>query len=65
MVSNFSFGEYRTRLVLGAFILTVFQQVVVCRVYRQAGSDTYDNDAALLEIDFHYIIDKLGEDEVH
>lgn len=38
--------------------------MMLCRVFRQAAdeSDTYDNDAALLEIDFHYEIDKLGDD---
>lgn len=37
--------------------------MILCRVYRDAGNaaDTYDADAALLEIDFHYEIDKLGD----
>lgn len=34
-----------------------------CRIFRKAsdGSDTYDEDAALLEIDFHYEINQLGD----
>lgn len=36
--------------------------MLVCRVYRDASStdDTYPADAALLEIDFHFMQDKLG-----
>lgn len=39
--------------------------MLVCRVFRKAadGADTYAADASLLEIDFHYEIDKLGTDE--
>lgn len=38
--------------------------MLVCRAFRKSAdeNDTYDNDAALLEVDFHYEIDKLGED---
>jgi hypothetical protein len=38
--------------------------ILMCRIFRNAASsnDTYNRDAALLEIDFHYEIDKLGED---
>jgi len=37
--------------------------MLLCRVYRAAGatSDNYDADAALLEVDFHYEINSLGE----
>jgi hypothetical protein len=36
--------------------------MMMCRVFRDATAvaDTYDNDAILLEIDFHYQIDALG-----
>ena len=38
-----------------------FSSMLVCRVFRSAavGADTYDDDAALLELDFHYEIDKI------
>lgn len=38
--------------------------MLVCRVYRDADNpaDTYDADAALLEIDFHYQVEKFGAD---
>ena len=40
--------------------------MLVCRVFRDAtgggGTDDYANDAALLEIDFHYEIDSMGSD---
>ena len=37
--------------------------MLLCRVYRDAASpgDDYAADAALLEVDFHYLVDKLGE----
>jgi hypothetical protein len=40
--------------------------MMLCRVFRDATSetDTYDEDAALIEIDFHYEIDKLGDDSL-
>ncbi len=38
--------------------------MLVCRVFRDAtgtgGTDSYTNDAALLEFDFHYQIDTIG-----
>ena len=34
--------------------------MLICRVFRKAGSDTYPNDAFMLEIDFHYERDALG-----
>jgi hypothetical protein len=38
--------------------------MILCRIFRDAtgagGTDDYDDDAALLEIDFHYEIDALG-----
>ena len=38
--------------------------MMLCRVFRDATNvaDTYDEDAALLEVDFHIEIDKLGDD---
>jgi len=41
--------------------------ILLCRVFRNATSsnDTYSGDAALLEIDFHYEIDRMGEDFVN
>ena len=41
--------------------------MLVCRVFRDAtgagGTDDYDDDAGLLEIDFHYQINSLGSKE--
>lgn len=39
--------------------------MLICRLYRDAGngSDTYNADAAALEIDFHYEINTLGSRE--
>lgn len=39
--------------------------MIICALTRVAtdGSDTYTNDAALLEIDFHYEIDTLGSSD--
>lgn len=39
--------------------------MLVCRLHRNsnAGSDTLNQDVALLEVDFHYQIDSLGSDE--
>lgn len=34
--------------------------MLICRIYRNVASDTYNNDAALLEIDFHYEMDTIG-----
>lgn len=31
-----------------------------CRLYRDAVTDTFDDDALLLEVDFHYEVEKLG-----
>lgn len=38
--------------------------MLVCRVYREAGAvaDDYDNDAGILEVDFHYEIDQIGSE---
>lgn len=38
---------------------------LICRVFRDAGhaNDTYDNDAALLDIDFHVLLQRHGSDE--
>ena len=54
---------------LGAIDATgkTFSSILVCRVFRDApgagGTDDYDADAGLLEIDFHYQIDSLGSNE--
>lgn len=41
--------------------------MLVCRIFRDAGgtggTDDYDDDAGLLEIDFHYQIDSFGSDD--
>ncbi|MFC1622062.1 hypothetical protein ACFL13_01620 [Patescibacteria group bacterium] len=39
--------------------------MLICRVYRDAtdGSDDYGSDVALLEIDFHFQIEKMGTDD--
>ena len=36
--------------------------MLICRVFRNAtgGNDTYEHDAGLLEIDFHYPMDRVG-----
>jgi hypothetical protein len=34
--------------------------MLVCRLFRNPANDTYEQDAALLEIDFHYQIDDFG-----
>lgn len=34
--------------------------MLVCRIYRDVSEDDYDNDAFLLEVDFHYQIDTTG-----
>ena len=35
-----------------------------CRLFRDAGNDTYDADAIVLEVDFHYQVDALGSTQV-
>jgi hypothetical protein len=41
--------------------------MLVCRVFRDAGgtggTDDYDDDAGLLEIDFHFQVDSFGSDD--
>ena len=37
--------------------------MIVGRIFRDATVDTYEDDAALLEFDFHYQMDALGSDE--
>ena len=39
--------------------------MLICRVYRDVGdgNDTFADDAVLLEIDFHYEINQLGEND--
>lgn len=34
--------------------------MIVCRIFRDVASDNYNNDAALLEVDFHYRTDTPG-----
>ena len=40
--------------------VTSLSSIISCRVYRNVAGDTYNEDAALLEIDFHYEVDSLG-----
>jgi hypothetical protein len=40
--------------------VTSVSAMLLGRVFRDAGSDTYADDAALLEFDIHYEIDSLG-----
>lgn len=66
-----------TSLVANTHYLTEFPAIsmtgivsvssmVLCRIFRDAtgvgGTDDYDNDAALIEIDFHYESDRIGSD---
>jgi len=39
--------------------------MLICRIYRDATdpADDYDNDAGLLEIDFHFERDTVGSEE--
>ena len=37
--------------------------VLMCRLYRDAATDAYDNDAFLVSFDVHYEIDAFGSDE--
>lgn len=34
--------------------------MLVCRLFRDGGNDSYGSDAALFEVDFHYELDSLG-----
>lgn len=34
--------------------------MLICRLFRDPANDTYEHDAALLEVDFHYQIDSFG-----
>lgn len=34
--------------------------IILCRVFRDVANDNFDDDAALLEVDFHYQIDRNG-----
>ena len=44
-----------------------FSSMLVCRLFRDAGgvggTDDYDDDAGLLEVDFHYEIDAPGSEQ--
>ena len=40
--------------------ITTLSPMMLCRIYRNVAVDTYNNDALLLEIDFHYERDSLG-----
>lgn len=46
--------------------ITNVSAMLICRVFRDAtgtgGTDNYANDAALIEIDFHYESDRIGSD---
>jgi len=52
---------------LGVYTITnpTVSAMLVCEVYRDAadGADTYASDAALLETDFHYLINTVGSRE--
>jgi hypothetical protein len=37
--------------------------ILMCRLYRDAATDAYDNDAFLISFDIHYEIDGFGSDE--
>lgn len=49
--------------------ITTVSSMLLCRLFRDAtgvgGTDSYTDDAALLEIDFHYEIDSLGSNTEH
>jgi hypothetical protein len=34
--------------------------MILCRVFRDVANDNFGDDAALLEIDFHYESDAIG-----
>jgi len=40
--------------------VTTLSPMLMCRVFRNVAVDTYNNDAYLIEVDFHYQIDSLG-----
>lgn len=46
-------------LISGSSISGV-SSMLICRLYRDPGTDTYANDAGFLEFDFHYQIDSRG-----
>ena len=37
--------------------------MLICRLFRLGTDDTYEHDAALLEMDFHIFMDTIGSDE--
>jgi hypothetical protein len=43
--------------------ITSVSTMLVCRLYRDPGNDTYGADAAFLEFDLHYQIDRPGSRE--
>jgi hypothetical protein len=56
--------QYKHRLsefteISGSSISTV-SAMMSCRIFRDVANDNFDDDAALLEIDFHYQSDTLG-----
>ncbi len=55
------------RTVIGTIDMTgqKMSTMLLCRVFRNSShvDDTYNADAALLEIDFHHLIDSLGSDQ--
>ena len=40
--------------------ITGVSSMMLCRIFRDVANDNFDDDAALLEIDFHYEQDTLG-----
>ncbi|MFK5878098.1 MAG: hypothetical protein QM478_01235 [Flavobacteriaceae bacterium] len=64
-----AYADYKHMLTdLGTMSGTgkTLSSIILCRVFRKAGSsdDTFDKDAGLLQIDFHYQIDADGSREV-
>ena len=43
--------------------ISTVSAMLECYLYRNADSDTYTGDAALLEVDFHFLSDTIGSNE--
>lgn len=39
--------------------------MLMCRIWRDPGTDTYGDDAGLLEVDFHFQLDSVGSRQEH
>jgi len=62
--------HYLTDLeVISMIGITTVSSMIICRLFRDAtgagGTDTYASDVALLEIDFHYEIDRIGSENIY